>query len=196
LVYSDFFESHVLNKKSRYHHYVLLILESTASPFIASRADVTTTYSGALSGGQVFNRPDGYPQEYYYFHAIQITVSTAGIYTFTSHSNMDTVGYLYDSSFDPSNPSANLIADDDNSGDGPRQFRIEAYLQGGRTYIVVVTTHEERVTGTFSISAVGPASVSLMSITPSTSRPIITRKLLSILFLCHLLSYELPFIFF
>ncbi|CAF1273128.1 unnamed protein product [Rotaria sordida] len=37
-----------------------------------------------------------------------------------------------------------------------------------------VTTHSDYETGSFSISAIGPASVGLMSITPSTSRPIVT----------------------
>ncbi|CAF1080015.1 unnamed protein product [Rotaria sordida] len=37
-----------------------------------------------------------------------------------------------------------------------------------------ITTHSDYETGSFSISAIGPASVGLMSITPSTSRPIVT----------------------
>ncbi|CAF1284088.1 unnamed protein product [Rotaria sordida] len=87
---------------------------------------------------------------------------------------MDTVGYIYDTPFDPSNPLANLITDDDDSGDSSYQFHIDVNLQSGRTYILVVTTHWEYTRGDYSISVTGPASVGLMSITPSTSRPIVT----------------------
>ncbi|CAF5034304.1 unnamed protein product, partial [Rotaria socialis] len=56
-----------------------------------------------------FNRPNADKRDYYYYDAIQITVYTSGAYTFTSKSYFGAVGYLYESSFDPSNPSNNLI---------------------------------------------------------------------------------------
>jgi hypothetical protein len=127
----------------------------------------------------MFIRPDSFLNNYYYFEAVQVSVSTAGTYIFTSISTIDTRGYFYNSSFDPSNATANLITSDDDSG-GNRQFRIQVYLQAGGTYILVVTTHGNSVTGNFSVSAVGPASVDLIFITPSTSRPIITCKFLLI----------------
>jgi hypothetical protein len=148
--------------------------------FLASTApSVSSVYSSTLSiSSQVFHRPNSDPDEYYYFEAIQVSVSTTGTYIFTSDSAINTMGFLYNSPFDPSNPLTNLITYDDNDGDMPLQFRIEAGLQGGQTYILVVTTHRDSITGSFSISAAGPASLSLMSITPSTSQPIITSKLL------------------
>ena len=137
---------------------------------------MTSVYSGALSPSSlVFDRPDGNKDDSYCFQAIQITAVTPGTYVFTSSSTIDTMGYFYRTSFDPSNPLANLITDDDDSGDS-FQFRIQAYLRSASTYILVVTTHWGSVTGNFMITAIGPASVNLMSITPSTSRPIVTRE--------------------
>ena len=136
-----------------------------------------SSYSGALlTSSQIFYRPGGDTNSYYYFQAIEVTVSTAGRYIFMSTSIMDTVGYFYSSPFDPPNPLANLITEDDDDSDDFLQFRIEAELESGRTYVLVVTTHSGSATGIFSVSARGPASASLTSITASTSRPIVTRK--------------------
>ncbi|UJR19518.1 hypothetical protein I4U23_022648 [Adineta vaga] len=149
---------------------------------VLSRADtpsvptVTSSYSSALSSSsQIFYRPEGHKDKFYYLQAIEFSISTAGIYTFTSDSMFDTIGYFYDSPFDPFNPLMNLITEDDDSGDG-FQFLIEVNLEAGRTYVLVLTTHSGLVTGNFSVSAVGPASINLISIMASTSRPIITRK--------------------
>jgi hypothetical protein len=138
---------------------------------------VSTSYAGAFSSSsQVFTRPTAAPGRSYYFQALQVSVSTSGIYIFTSDSLIDTIGYFYNSPFDPSNPMANLITDNDDDGAVPFQFSIEVNLEAARTYILVVTTQSEFVTGKFSVSAVGSTSVSLTSITASTSRPIVTRK--------------------
>ncbi|CAF1402924.1 unnamed protein product, partial [Adineta ricciae] len=140
--------------------------------------NISTIYSSALSfSSQVFHRPDGDDDEFYYFQAIQIGVSVDGTYTFTSGSNVDTMGYFYNSPFDPSNPTANLITDDDDSGDD-QQFQIDVYLRAGQAYVLVVTTQEEFMTGSFSVSTFGPASVSIMSIIPSTSQPIVLSSTL------------------
>jgi hypothetical protein len=143
---------------------------------------VAASYAGELStNSPIFYRPQSLTtNDYHYFQALQVTVSTAGTYVFRSHSGIDTRGYFYDSPFDPSNPSVNLIADNDDGG-GQLQFRIEIYLVPGRTYDLVVTTHRQYVTGNFSVTAAGLGSVTLMSITPSTSHPITTRKFLIII---------------
>jgi hypothetical protein len=41
-----------------------------------------------------------------------------GTYTFTSGSSIDTYGYFYNQVFDPSYPTSNLIAFDDDGEDG------------------------------------------------------------------------------
>ena len=150
----------------------LISLASTPSPVISS-------YVGALtSSSSIFYRPQSFTPDYQYFQALQVTVSTPGIYFFTSNSTIDTRGYFYQNSFDPSNSSANLVTDNDDSG-GLLQFRIQVYLQSGRTYVLVVTTHREYIMGNFSVSAAGPAFASLTAITPSTSQPITIRKFLT-----------------
>ena len=146
---------------------------------VATKTEYSWIYSGALSSSsQVFYRPYGSKINYYYLQAIEVSVSTSGTYIFASNSSIDTVGYLYTSPFDPSNPLSNLITNDDDSGDISYQFEIEAYLLPRRPYVLVVTTHSPVITGRFAISAVGPAPVILTSIMASTSRPITTRKFL------------------
>ena len=68
------------------------------------------------------------------------------------------MGYLYKSSFDPSNPMKNLIAFDDNGGI-ETQFRIQVSLQSRSTCILVVTTHHPSQIGIFWMSASGPDRV-------------------------------------
>lgn len=135
-------------------------------------------FAGSLSTNSlIFYRPGGNAHDYYYYQAIQIAVSTNGPYIFTSNGSIDTRGYFYLGSFDPSDPTVHLITSDDDSGDG-FQFRIQAFLHAGSTYILVVTTHREYATGNFGLLALGPASVNLMTIIPTTSRPITTSKFL------------------
>jgi hypothetical protein len=86
----------------------------------------------------------------------------------TSSGSFDSYGYLYDGSFNPLYPSLNLITTDDDGG-GNGQFKISRYLQSGRTYILVVTTHKAGIIGSFSIRATGPASLDMTAFTPTTS---------------------------
>ena len=98
----------------------------------------------------------------HYYDAIQVIVNTTGTYNFTSSSNIDTYGFLYQGSFYPFEPSINLLVqDDDNAGNG--QFKLSVFLQAGVPYTLVVTTFGERVTGEFSIIATGPSAVSFIS---------------------------------
>ncbi len=97
-------------------------------------------------------------------------VNTTGTYTFTSVENIDGVGYLYQSNFDPSNQATNLIAHDDQSG-GNNQFRFSAILEAGVPYILVFTTYSSNITGPFSVVASGPNYVRFisMNITQTTT---------------------------
>ncbi len=100
-----------------------------------------------------------------------MTIYTTATYNFTSSSSMDTYGCFYNVPFDPSYPFQSLITSDDDSA-GSQQFKISRSLQSGRTYVLIVTTYSDRVRGSFSITAVGPASVGLTSITPISSESI------------------------
>ncbi|CAF4192393.1 unnamed protein product, partial [Rotaria magnacalcarata] len=79
--------------------------------------------------------------------------------------------------FDPSNPTANLITKDDDSGSS-LQFLIRVFLQVGRRYFLVVSTHAESNTGSFSIKVGGPAVAVLTSFTPTTTQSTTTGKFL------------------
>jgi hypothetical protein len=148
---------------------------------ITSPTIPTTTvsnYSSALTtNDRIYMRPESTTSDYYY-KAIQITVDRAGIYDITSVSDMDTLGFLYDGTFNPSNPSSNLYTDDDDSG-GNRQFKLTAYLEAGVPYTLVVSTFGSRITGPFSIVATGPGNVQYVSMdstvtsttTSTTARP-------------------------
>lgn len=81
---------------------------------------------------------------------------------------MDTYGYLYHDSVDLASPNSNLITSDDDSA-GSSQFRINATLQSGRTYILLITTYSPRIAGSFSIKSVGPSVVTFTEYTPSRS---------------------------
>jgi hypothetical protein len=87
--------------------------------------------------------------------------------------NIDGVGYLYQSYFDPFNPSYNLLAQDDQSG-GNNQFSIQTYLQAGVSYVLVFTTFQPNVTGSFSIVASGPEEVEFTPV--RTFQTTMTRK--------------------
>jgi hypothetical protein len=106
---------------------------------------------------------------YFYYQAIQVTVAVGGSYTFTSNSLFDAYGYLYNGFFDPLYPSQNLIASDDDSGGGNGQFQISRSLQSGRIYILVVTTYNTGITGSFTIRATGPASAAMTLFTSTAS---------------------------
>ncbi|CAF1581071.1 unnamed protein product, partial [Adineta steineri] len=129
-----------------------------------------TTITGRLSSSNpVFRRPGG-SSGYFYYQAIQVTVSTSGLYSFISTDAMDSFGCLYSDFVDPSYPSQNLISTDDD-GAGNQQFRINATLQYGRTYVLIVTTFNTNKMGVYMITVNGPSSVILSTFIPSTSRP-------------------------
>jgi hypothetical protein len=73
---------------------------------------------------------------------------------------MDTRGYIYDGTFYPSSPSTNLIQENDD-GAGNSQFLLTVTLQAGVAYTLVVTSFSEDVSGSFSVHASGPSSVSM-----------------------------------
>jgi len=128
---------------------------------------ITSIYSNSLtSSSPIFTRPGTRTRNYYYA-AIAVFVSTSGTYAFGSSSSLDTYGYFYDGPFNPSNPSLNLVAQNDD-GLGSGQFFISVYFSSSHTYTLVVTTSGTWLTGRFTITAVGPNYVSFTLIDAST----------------------------
>jgi hypothetical protein len=124
-----------------------------------------TNYSSALTNTSATYSRDGYSRNYYY-EAIQINVSTTGNYTIKSNSAIDTYGYLYENNV----TASNILAFNDDSDDTV-QFTITYTLQAGRTYIVIFTTYDPGVTGSFSLIVSGPARVSLVRINLNLTLP-------------------------
>jgi hypothetical protein len=148
----------------------------------------TPTFSGTLSSSSpTFSRPYGASYLSYYYQAIQTRTYTAGTYTLrsTSRTGMDTYGCLYSTSFDPTYPYRNLLTCDDDSG-GSGQFLVSHYLLSGQTYVLVVTTSSSRTTGSYSIIASGPGSLSMIAISPSGSHPLTVGQIVGIVFGCFI----------
>jgi hypothetical protein len=82
---------------------------------------------------------------------------------------MDTYGFFYTDLFDPSYPSKDLIASNDDSNDD-NQFRLVVTFPSGGKYILVVTTFREDTIGDFLIKVIGPASVDFTPIVPIISK--------------------------
>ncbi|CAF3733935.1 unnamed protein product [Adineta steineri] len=144
-----------------------LILRDTSSI-------VQSMYSSVLAtNNQIYNR-DSVKKTYYYYYyeAIQINVATDGFYMITSNSNIDTYGYIYNNSFNPFNPSVNLISEDDD-GCSFRRFRLEVNLLVNVAYILVVTTSDADVTGAFSIIVSGLTNSSIKRVIPLPRAPAI-----------------------
>ena len=83
----------------------------------------------------------------------------------------DTYIYLYENTFDVSDPKKNLIAEDDDSYDGGNsvQFDLTYNLQTNTTYWAVITTYdpEEEIEGV--VSVYGPQGGSInMTVIPET----------------------------
>jgi len=96
----------------------------------------------------------------YHYHAIAVQVFKTGPYSFISSSQIDTYGCFYNYAVDPTDPYRSLVTFDNDSG-GNQQFKISLGLESGKTYVLIVTTFAPNVTGFFTITAVGPASVDL-----------------------------------
>ncbi|CAF3931917.1 unnamed protein product [Adineta steineri] len=90
----------------------------------------------------------------YYYETIQISVITDEFYMIASNSSVDTYGYIYEHSFDPFNPSVNLILEDDENCE-QEQFGLTVNLQVNIKYILVVTTFSPDATNAFSIIVSG-----------------------------------------
>ncbi|CAF1224479.1 unnamed protein product [Adineta steineri] len=140
----------------------IMTTQTSTSSIVISRYSATlpsdsqtycrTTYSCSLDG-------------YYYYESIEVHVNKTGIYRFISDSNLDTYGYIYINDFDPSNPSENILSQNDDAG-GHGQFKLIKFLRAWNTYILVVTTYSPNRKGRVIIIASGPSTISF---THSTS---------------------------
>lgn len=120
----------------------------------------------------------------FYYNLVSFTVDTAGEWraansSITSHDsfdysnytnhqtpwfNADTYIYVYEGSFDASNPSLNLIAQDDDGYDGGNdvQFDLTTYLKKDTTYYSVITTYDPEETMSGNVDIYGPNGASFI----------------------------------
>jgi hypothetical protein len=117
-------------------------------------------YSSALTANSSMYSPTGCGPSDYYYEAIEVNVVKTSCYSFDSNSSINTVGYIYKHNFNPFTPSQNLIWRIDANFNNT-QLKVNANLQVGTKYILVVTTSSPNVTGAFSIVVSGPNNVSL-----------------------------------
>jgi hypothetical protein len=104
---------------------------------------------------------------HHYFGVLQLNISMNGSYSLVSNSIMNMFGYLYDGIFDPAILTRNLLTFNNESTDN-NHFRLEAFLENGKTYDLVVTTSTPNVTGLFAIMATGPEAVTYTRLNKSS----------------------------
>ena len=73
---------------------------------------------------------------------------------------MDAYGFIYRNTFNPLNPSENLLVAQGDKG-SDLQFRLNIRLDGDMTYVLVMTTYLLKETGAFSIIVLGDNKVIL-----------------------------------
>ncbi|CAF0721336.1 unnamed protein product [Adineta steineri] len=96
-----------------------------------------------------------------YYEAIQVNVNESGYYNFASNSSIDILITMYKDDFNPSDTLKNLISKDDNSCPNNHQFSFSVYLEISTKYILIVTTKNPNVTGSFSIIVSGVSNITL-----------------------------------
>ena len=120
---------------------------------------IESTFSSEITSTHVYCQLDECETPEYYYQSIRLHASVTGMYWIVSNSSIDTYGSLYDNSFDPNEPSINLILVDDD-GAGSHQFKLVVVLESMMQYFLVVSTYDPFVTGPYSIVIVGNGTVS------------------------------------
>lgn len=112
------------------------IPQSITTTTTARPTSSISIYTSALTvnSGQYLRNENS--SSFYYYEAIQLNVNTTGTYTFTSQSNIDTYGYIYQGNFYPSYSDFNIRAKDDDTA-GNSQFQLTAFLRADITYIYI-----------------------------------------------------------
>tara|TARA_Y100000004_G_scaffold116990_1_gene131553 strand:- start:198 stop:776 length:579 start_codon:yes stop_codon:yes gene_type:complete len=154
-------------------------------------ADLITTFDFDIEESALsFLRPNwGNTNDIFYYNIAYFTVDTGGDWTasnssITSHDSFDytneqvfqnnpwyaadTYIYLYDDVFVPSNPTLNLIAEDDDGYDGGNgyQFDLTYNIKKDHVYWAVITTFEpeEEIGGAVDIYGPQGAGITMVII--------------------------------
>ena len=146
---------------------------------------IVSSFSGNLSNDSpVFTRLGETTNDYYY-DATNLIVDTDGTYQIESFSSELLIGYLYNNSFDSSDPSLNLI-DSSSNENQTDNFQLFSTLNNDQSYILVVTSISPNETGTYSITLTGPGNAAFDDANPiSKSQLIFNQNLVHVISLSN-----------
>ncbi|CAF4071728.1 unnamed protein product, partial [Adineta steineri] len=133
--------------------------------------NIQLKYSSKLTDDSpTFYRDCQVPQCHY--ETLQIHVNTTDLYVLWSENNINAYGYIYKNDFNPLKPSKNLLLS--HGGEcNDEQLKLIFNLEINTRYILVVTTHNPKTTGNFSIFISGPNNISLSPFSPEQSSCVI-----------------------
>ena len=123
-----------------------------------------TQFTAILDGSLTFSRPYWNSPDTFNYSLIELQPNVDGLYDILNPSANLTISndpyiYLYQDSFDPIEPTVNLIAYDDDSG-GNLLFQLSGVEFNSQTsYFLVATSYLPSSTGTFDIVVSGVGSV-------------------------------------
>ena len=134
----------------RAKQFLYLILDDT-------KLTIQTNYSSNLSDTNQQLSHHNCREYKYYYEGLKINVNTSGYYMFSSDSNFNIYGYLYEYQFDPYNAIDTSLAQNDDSCED-FEFQIIAYLHFNITYVLIVTSSHKHMNtqGSFSVIVKGP----------------------------------------
>ena len=172
-------------------------------------SDLITTFEFDIEESALsFLRPGwGNTNETFYYNLAYFTVDTGGDWraantSIISHDSFDysnntnafqqtpwyaadTYIYLYDDVFNPTNPTLNLIAQDDDGYDGGNdyQFDLTYNIKKDHVYWAVITTYdpEEEIEGVVSIFGPQGANINMVTIPEPLAVSLITISGLGLL---------------
>lgn len=127
----------------------------------------TFTYNGTTEGAPTWNRPNnGNPPASLSsfatatpYDVFEFNVDASGSYVFASTSPYDNYGFLFQGSFNPTTPLANVIIGDDDSNGG-LDYNFSTNLNTGTNYFLVSTGYNNPDFGAFTTTITGLGNVS------------------------------------
>jgi hypothetical protein len=150
------------------------LIASAGPGTIFAGIGITTNFDGILTTDNTFIRPDfntllAGDDSYNYF-VRQLTPDATGTYSIAVTNcvpDLDPTLYIYVGSFDPANPTVNLVAGDDDDGPGLYSL-IEWDMTAGTKYFAVMSTFSTGETGHVYFSATGPGNMAVVDINTNT----------------------------
>ena len=130
---------------------------------------INSSYSNSLTRNSLRYARLNEENDNYYYQSIELNVNQSGLYQIINDSPIFLYGYLYNNSFDPNNPSINLITFDHDTPSNPN-FSFSSDLNANNRYILVITTVNPSRTGSFflTISGAGETTFTTPIITTTT----------------------------